>query len=305
MRACAASDTGPTRWSKRCTACRSRSASSTVTPSSTWPARYACRRAGCTGWRPSTPTSRSHRRAIHTCVVCMGTACYINGATKLLDGILDELGIDAGQTTSDGQISVLTAHCVGACSVAPVVVIDGEVHGKLSAESASTRCAACDGRPGSSRTPGAPPRTPLATHGVIPHGAVRASANVCEAAGCLSLGADRIVDALTDHVVQRGLTDVAVRRVGCLGLCARGPLVDIPEHGRLFEEREPGIGRHRGRRMLRNRTDEPRRTAGLLRPPSEGGARELRSHRPREPRRLPRQRRLRALTTALTSMKPG
>ena len=66
----------------------------------------------------------------------MGTACYINGATKLLDGILDELGIDAGQTTSDGEISVLTAHCVGACSVAPVVVIDGDVHGKLSAESA-------------------------------------------------------------------------------------------------------------------------------------------------------------------------
>ena len=73
---------------------------------------------------------------VHTCVVCMGTACYINGATKLLGGIVEELGISAGQTTSDGQISVLTAHCVGACSVAPVVVIDGEVHGKLSAESA-------------------------------------------------------------------------------------------------------------------------------------------------------------------------
>jgi bidirectional [NiFe] hydrogenase diaphorase subunit len=72
-------------------------------------------------------------------------------------------------------------------------------------------------------------------HGVIPEGAARVSANVCEAAGCLSLGADGIVDTLTDHVVQRGLTDVAVRRVGCLGLCARGPLVDVPEHGRLFE----------------------------------------------------------------------
>jgi bidirectional [NiFe] hydrogenase diaphorase subunit len=68
----------------------------------------------------------------HTCVVCMGTACYINGATKLLDGIVDAIGVSAGQTTSDGQISVLTAHCVGACSVAPVVVIDGHVHGKSS-----------------------------------------------------------------------------------------------------------------------------------------------------------------------------
>jgi bidirectional [NiFe] hydrogenase diaphorase subunit len=69
-------------------------------------------------------------KGTHTCVVCMGTACYINGATKLLDGIDAALGIRAGQTTSDGQISLLAAHCVGACSVAPVVVIDGEVHGK-------------------------------------------------------------------------------------------------------------------------------------------------------------------------------
>ncbi len=73
------------------------------------------------------------------------------------------------------------------------------------------------------------------THGVVPEGEVRASANVCEAAGCLALRSDGVVDMLTERVVQRGLTDVAVRRVGCLGLCARGPLVDVPEHGRLFE----------------------------------------------------------------------
>jgi bidirectional [NiFe] hydrogenase diaphorase subunit len=73
------------------------------------------------------------------------------------------------------------------------------------------------------------------THGVIPDGAPRASANVCEAAGCLSLGSDGVVDRLTDLVQRRGLVDVAVRRVGCLGLCASGPLVAVPEHDRLFE----------------------------------------------------------------------
>jgi bidirectional [NiFe] hydrogenase diaphorase subunit len=73
------------------------------------------------------------------------------------------------------------------------------------------------------------------THGIIPDGVARTSANVCEAAGCLSLGSDAVVDALTQLVSERGLADVAVRRVGCLGLCARGPLVEIPEHGRLFE----------------------------------------------------------------------
>jgi bidirectional [NiFe] hydrogenase diaphorase subunit len=73
------------------------------------------------------------------------------------------------------------------------------------------------------------------THGVIPDRPARASANVCEAAGCLSLGSDRVVDRLTDLVLHRGLTDVAVRRVGCLGPCARGPLVAVPERDRLFE----------------------------------------------------------------------
>ncbi len=70
----------------------------------------------------------------HTCVVCMGTACYINGAAKLLDGLDEALGVRTGETTGDGQISLLTAHCVGVCSLAPVVVIDGDVHGRLSAD---------------------------------------------------------------------------------------------------------------------------------------------------------------------------
>ena len=65
----------------------------------------------------------------HTCVVCTGTACYINGAPALLDGDRGALGV-ARETTSDGQVSVLIAHCVGACSIAPVVVIDGEVQGQ-------------------------------------------------------------------------------------------------------------------------------------------------------------------------------
>jgi bidirectional [NiFe] hydrogenase diaphorase subunit len=69
----------------------------------------------------------------HTCVVCTGTACFINGAEALLDAIRAALGVGPG-TTSDGHVSVLIAHCVGTCSIAPVVVIDGEVHGRLSPE---------------------------------------------------------------------------------------------------------------------------------------------------------------------------
>jgi bidirectional [NiFe] hydrogenase diaphorase subunit len=67
----------------------------------------------------------------HTCVVCTGTACYINGATALLTEISRTLGVEAGETTADGKVSVLKARCLGACSLAPAVVIDGEVHGKI------------------------------------------------------------------------------------------------------------------------------------------------------------------------------
>ena len=70
-------------------------------------------------------------QGLHTCVVCTGTACYINGAAALLAQVRDLLGIEAGATTPDGRVSVLKARCLGACSMAPAVVVDGQVHGKV------------------------------------------------------------------------------------------------------------------------------------------------------------------------------
>ncbi|HTV10327.1 MAG TPA: NuoF family protein [Acidimicrobiales bacterium] len=70
---------------------------------------------------------------------------------------------------------------------------------------------------------------------LLPQGPARASANVCQAAGCLSLGSDRLFEAICERVQAKELKDVAVRRVGCLGLCAAGPLVAVPEQGRLFD----------------------------------------------------------------------
>ncbi len=67
----------------------------------------------------------------HTCVVCTGTACYIKGAPVLLKTIEDELGIHQGETTEDGQVSVLTARCLGSCGLAPAAVFDGQVAGKM------------------------------------------------------------------------------------------------------------------------------------------------------------------------------
>jgi bidirectional [NiFe] hydrogenase diaphorase subunit len=66
----------------------------------------------------------------HTCVVCTGTACYINGAGEILGQFKERLGIKPKETTADNKISLLTARCIGACSLAPAVVVDGEMQGK-------------------------------------------------------------------------------------------------------------------------------------------------------------------------------
>lgn len=66
----------------------------------------------------------------HACVVCTGTACYIKGAGGLIEGIEERFGVQPGETTQDDRLSVLSARCVGACGLAPAVVLDGDVLGK-------------------------------------------------------------------------------------------------------------------------------------------------------------------------------
>jgi bidirectional [NiFe] hydrogenase diaphorase subunit len=67
----------------------------------------------------------------HTCVVCMGTACYIKGAPQILTALEQKYGVKPGETTTDGRLSVLTARCLGSCGLAPAVVFDGDVAGKI------------------------------------------------------------------------------------------------------------------------------------------------------------------------------
>jgi len=70
-------------------------------------------------------------RGKHTIKFCMGTACYVGGVPQLIEKAKQILGIDIGQTTPDGNITLEICRCVGACSQAPVVVIDDEVLGRV------------------------------------------------------------------------------------------------------------------------------------------------------------------------------
>lgn len=66
----------------------------------------------------------------HTCIVCLGTACYVKQAGEIVARLEAEFGIEAGQTTPDGKFSLSTARCLGSCGLAPVLVLDGTVVGR-------------------------------------------------------------------------------------------------------------------------------------------------------------------------------
>ena len=68
------------------------------------------------------------RHEIH---LCTGTACHVRGAPRLLDTVQDLTGIRPGETDSDLKFSLETVNCVGCCALGPVMVVDGEYHGKM------------------------------------------------------------------------------------------------------------------------------------------------------------------------------
>jgi len=72
----------------------------------------------------------------HTCVVCLGTACYVKGAADVLAAIEKQSGIKAGETAADKRLSLLTARCIGACAIGPAVIYDGLVSGHQTPETA-------------------------------------------------------------------------------------------------------------------------------------------------------------------------
>jgi bidirectional [NiFe] hydrogenase diaphorase subunit len=80
----------------------------------------------------------------HACVVCTGTACYIKGAGGLIEGIEERYGIQPGETTEDDALSLLSARCVGACGLAPAVVLDGDMLGKQTSDELLARLGGLD-----------------------------------------------------------------------------------------------------------------------------------------------------------------
>jgi len=67
----------------------------------------------------------------HVISICLGTACYVKGADRVAQKLKDELGIDFGETTSDGMFSLESTRCLGTCGLAPVMTVDEDVHSQV------------------------------------------------------------------------------------------------------------------------------------------------------------------------------
>ena len=70
--------------------------------------------------------------------VCLGTACYVKGSGDLINKVTELIGIEAGQTSPDGRYSLEATRCIGACGLAPVLTVNGEVYGRLTKADVAT-----------------------------------------------------------------------------------------------------------------------------------------------------------------------
>lgn len=77
-------------------------------------------------------------RGRHTVNVCLGTACYVRGAKKVVEALREELGIALGETTEDRRFSLTAQRCFGACGLAPVIMVNDDVHGRVSPKKLSS-----------------------------------------------------------------------------------------------------------------------------------------------------------------------
>jgi len=194
-------------------------------------------------------------RGEHQIDVCQGTACHVRGAGRLIAQLGDELGIEPGQTTDDLSVSLDTVHCVGACALGPVVVLDGQCHGEMSPRKLSKAVKKCcattrrRSRAGAAATPAVADLVRLAgpqdldrlrQRLLAERGSETAVVSICAGSGCRALGSAQLVEAFTAELAAAGLDDeVRLQQNGCHGFCERGLICVIRPAGIFYQNVKP------------------------------------------------------------------
>lgn len=193
-------------------------------------------------------------RGEHTIKVCLGTACHVAGGRRVLEEIERLLAIPAGGTTPDGRYSIEVVHCLGACAVAPVVVTDEVLHGRLDATKARAAIAGLRKR---AESPDAElSDTPTVISEIVEEvdqriatpadldkrreeilaerQSMSKSLSLCGGPGCRPRGGVDVAQAFRQAVADQGLgREIEFRFTGCHGFCEQGPVV-VAEPGNVF-----------------------------------------------------------------------
>ncbi len=196
-------------------------------------------------------------RGKHKVDICEGTACHIRGASVLMNQVSDELGIKAGETSADGELTLNSVHCVGACAMAPVVVIDGKYHGNVTAAQLSKEikktCSAVAQKT-SAEVQDEPAQ--MIDKKINSPGALEALREnlieqrpldqprilVCAGTGCIAKGSFQVAQAISEALKKAGSqlpVNLIMKRVGCQGFCEKGPLVILAPQKIFYNHVKP------------------------------------------------------------------
>lgn len=198
-------------------------------------------------------------RGRHRIEICEGTACHIRGAALLVNQASTQLGIEPGGTTADGEFTLESVHCVGACAMGPVAVIDGVYHGNMTPAGLKREIRRCSAAGVSAPAPGAEGEAAAREITIeridsrqkfeqirerlgreYPHR--QPHLLVCAGTGCIARGSLEVAAALQRELAAAGAdlpVHMDLKRVGCQGFCEKGPLVTLYPDNILYTRVEP------------------------------------------------------------------
>jgi NADH:ubiquinone oxidoreductase subunit F (NADH-binding)/NADH:ubiquinone oxidoreductase subunit E len=153
----------------------------------------------------------------HMISVCDGTACHVKGAEAVYNSVRKDLGIEEGDTDAEGIFTVQKVACLGCCTLAPAVQIDGVTYGHVKTDAVSDMMTDF-----LENEANRVPRSFEATEEGITMGEVRIGLGSC----CVAGGSAKIRDALEDSLSDLKC-NVDIKPVGCVGMCHRTPLVEV------------------------------------------------------------------------------
>ena len=161
----------------------------------------------------------------HIVRVCRGTACHVTGAERVEDALRRHLRIPPGEDTDhDGRFTIEGVACLGCCTLAPVVRVGENTFGHATSEKAPGIVKEFLARQAVSNET-------LSTEEALHPSNGRPQINIGLGSCCMAKGSDELFHALQETVQKTG-ADVAIKRVGCVGMCHRTPMIEVVQPGK-------------------------------------------------------------------------